>query len=64
MADRRDNSAALLRAARRFDEANRRCAEIILADRHRYEGLPVLWAERFLARMNNHDRDQPRQGAA
>jgi hypothetical protein len=33
---------ALLRAARRFDEGNRRAAEIILRDRARYEGA-LVW---------------------
>jgi hypothetical protein len=48
---RRDRSAALLRAAEVYDAANREAAAIILADRDRYEGLPVLWALRFLARI-------------
>lgn len=64
--------AAPLRAARRFDEGNRRAAEIILRDPQRYEAL-VEWALRFrerIARSNEApndivwETDQPRHSAA
>jgi hypothetical protein len=41
------------RATRRhawiYEEQNRQAAEIILRERERYAGLPVMWAERWLA---------------
>jgi hypothetical protein len=56
--------AAPLRAANRYDEGNRRAAEIILRDPQRYAAL-VEWAQRFLKRTALIDTStQPRQGAA
>jgi hypothetical protein len=40
-----------------YADQNRVCAEIILRDRVRYAGLPVVWAEAVLQGTAEHCRD-------
>ena len=44
---RRDRPVS--KASHAFDSLNRMASEIILADRERYAGLPVMWAEMWQA---------------
>ena len=42
--------------AERHADANCACARIILSDRKRYAGLPLLWAEAVLRGGDCHER--------
>ena len=42
-------TASKLRSSHAFNALNRMASEIILADRERYAGLPVMWAEMWQA---------------
>jgi hypothetical protein len=41
----------------RYADQNRVCAEIILRERARYAGLPVIWAEAVIRGNAEHCRD-------
>ena len=40
-----------------YADQNRLCAEIILHERGRYAGLPVIWAEAVIRGNAEHSRD-------